>query len=279
MRDELSWFEKLERFFQREPESREDLIDLLHGLTAKQILDAEALAMIEGVLQVADMKVVQIMVPRPKISAIQENETCQEVIQKVHETGHSRYPVFDKDREMVKGILFAKDLLQYAGQAIPEEIDWDEFLRPALVVPETKRLDSLLQEFRRTHQHMAIAVDEYGMMTGLVTIEDILEQIVGEIDDEFDVDEEHHYVKIQPDGTAVVKAVMPLELFNEQFHTHYLTDQASTIGGYLLNQWHRIPRKGEVLKAGDLVFTVLRADHRRLHLISVISKEVQLTLS
>lgn len=271
MSDERSWIDKVTHWFDRIPENTRDLIELLHEIKKEGVLDAESLAMIEGVLQVSELTVAQIMIPRAQMVSVIEAEKPSVFIQRIYESGHSRFPVFDDRREQVKGIFLAKDLLQLIlDKTESAHFDFIEYLRPAMIIPETKRLDSLLQEFRRGHQHMAIAVDEYGTVVGLVTIEDVLEQIVGEIDDEYDTDddEEHHF-KQQPNGTVVIKATLPLDAFNAHFGTDYRQGKASTIGGFLLNHWHHLPRRNESLRLNGLVFTVLKADHRRIHLLSV----------
>ena len=270
MSDEKNWLDKITHWFDRVPEDKMDLLELLKEIKEAHIIDAESLAMIEGVLQVSDLKTEQIMIPRTQIIAVTESESLAEFLPKIAESGHSRFPVFDDKLTEVKGILFAKDLLQLLlPTADKAKFNISEYIRPAMVVPETKRLDSLLQEFKYSHQHMAIAVDEYGGISGLVTIEDVLEQIVGEIDDEHDMNGDEVYVKSQPNGAVVVKTRMPLEEFNQYFGTRFDVHSASTIGGYLLNQWHRLPRRNEILRLDNLIFTVVRADHRRLHLVSV----------
>jgi magnesium and cobalt transporter len=234
------------------------------------VIHGEALAMIEGVFQVSELTVAEIMIPRTQMVSVDQSESPEQFIPKIYESGHSRFPVFDEEQEQVVGILLAKDLLKLLiNNHLPQSFDFDEYLRPVMVVPESKRLDSLLQTFKADRQHMAIAVDEYGSVAGLVTIEDILEQIVGSIDDEYDMDEDEHYVIKQPNGSLIVKALMPLDEFNQEFDVQFETTDINTIGGYLLSCWHRMPKRNDSIQCGPLLFTVLHADYRRLHLLSV----------
>ena len=267
-----SWFEKIKRCLERVPKNQRELIDLLRSLQTDSILSSDALTMIEGVFQVSELTVTQIMIPRTQMVSVNSNQTPEDFIPRIWESGHSRFPVFDEKNEQVIGTLLAKDLLKLLIE--PEAIgkfDFHEYLRTAIFVPESKRLDSLLQEFKRNHQHMAIVVDEYGSISGLVTIEDVLEQIVGSIDDEYDLDEDQNYLIEQANGTIVVKAIMPLEEFNHYFKVNYpITEASNTIGGYLLSIWHRVPRRNEQIQCDQLIFTVLHADYRRIHLLSVM---------
>ncbi len=268
--DEKKWFSKITHWFDRIPENLGALNELLHELAEEKILAPETLSMLEGVLQLADLKIAQIMVPRMQMVSIAISESLESFIPKIVASGHSRFPVFDDKYVEIKGILFAKDLLQLLEKSrISEEFEMDEFIRPPMIVPETQRLETLLDEFKRSHQHMAIVVDEYGAVAGLVTIEDVLEQIVGEIDDEHDPLGEEIFIKEQPGGVYFIKTKMPLEDFNQYFGTHFSLHQASTLGGFLLNQWHRLPRRNEHLRIGGLHFTIIRSDHRRIYLVSV----------
>ncbi len=270
MSEEKNWLEKITHWFDRIPGNKGELIELLREIKITKIIDSESLAMIEGVLQVSQLTAAQIMVPRAQMVFVDESENPEAFLQRIKDSGHSRFPVFDAAHEQVRGCLLAKDLLQLLiDPSANKSFQFDEYIRPALVIPETKRLDSLLQEFKRSHQHLAIVVDEYGSIIGLVTIEDVLEQIVGEIDDEHDTDEGGNFVKTQADGSVVVKAIMPLKEFNEYFHTNFDLKKAETIGGLLLSHWHHLPRQQESLTLEGLTFTVIRADHRRIHLLAV----------
>jgi magnesium and cobalt transporter len=276
MNEDKTWFEKVQHWFNRVPEDTVELIELLREVCKEGVIDANALMMLEGVLEVSELTVSQILVPRAQMTSLCVTEKPKDFIARVAESGHSRFPVFDAKYEHVVGILLAKDLLSLLVDSDKmTNFDFEEYVRTVMIVPETKRLESLLQEFRQASQHMAVAVDEYGSVVGLVTIEDILEQIVGDIADESDTEEDQGYiVKPQADGSFVVKAMMPLHEFNEYFATQYPEQSAAnTIGGFLMAQAHRVPRKGEVFHLGDFTFTVLRADYRRLSLLSVKPSE------
>ncbi|MCD6048393.1 MAG: magnesium/cobalt efflux protein [Gammaproteobacteria bacterium] len=276
MSEDKTWFEKVQHWFNRVPESTAELIELLREVCKEGVVDANALMMLEGVLEVSELTVSQILVPRTQMTSLCVTEKPEDFIARVTESGHSRFPVFDAKYEHVIGVLLAKDLLPLlVDPSKMTNFDFEDYVRTVMVVPETKRLESLLQAFRQTSQHMAVAVDEYGSVVGLVTIEDILEQIVGDIADESDTEEDQGYtVKPQADGSFVVKAMMPLHEFNEYFATQYPEQSAAnTIGGFLMAQAHRVPRKGEVFHLGDFTFTVLRADYRRLYLLSVKPSE------
>lgn len=265
-----NWLEKITHWLKQLPETQQELIDLLRVLREEGVLNGESLAMIEGVFQVSELTVAQIMIPRTQMVSVDQSELPELFIPKIYESGHSRFPVFDEDQEQVVGILLAKDLLKLlVNDHATQSFNFDDYLRPVMIVPETTRLDNLLQEFKRDRQHMAIAVDEYGSVAGLLTIEDVLEQIVGSIDDEYDMDEDEHYVIKQPNGSVIVKAIMPLDEFNQAFGVQYVTTGANTIGGYLLSCWHRMPKRHDSIQCGPLTFTVVHADYRRLHLLSV----------
>ena len=268
------WFEKISHWLKHVPQTQHELIDLLRAMKQEGVIKGESLSMLEGVFQVSELTVAQIMVPRTQMVSVDQSESPEEFIPKIYESGHSRFPVFDENHEQVVGIILAKDLLKLlANHNVVEPFDFDEYLRPVMIVPESTRLDNLLQTFKCDKQHLAIAVDEYGSVGGLVTIEDVLEQIVGSIDDEYDMDEDEHYVTKQPNGSVIVKAIMPLDEFNEEFSVDYDTSEANTIGGYLLSRWHRMPRRNDSIQCGPLHFTVVHADYRRLYLLSVSQNE------
>ena len=271
MQDDISHkrslLERLSALLMREPEDREQLIQLLHSAYEHNLLDADALSMIEGVLQVSEMQVRDIMIPRAQMDVVDIGETPDKFIPTVISTAHSRFPVIDRERDNVLGILLAKDLLQYyAGE---EEFDVREMLRPAVFVPESKRLNILLREFRASRNHMAIVVDEYGGVAGLVTIEDVLEQIVGDIEDEYDFDETEDDIIADKGGAYRVKAVTAIANFNAVFHTSFSDEDNDTVGGLVLSRFGRMPKRGEQLGFDGLTFKVLRADSRRLHLLQV----------
>ncbi len=258
--------ERLSAFLMREPEDREQLIELLHSSHERNLLDADALAMIEGVLQVSEMQARDIMVPRAQMDVIDIRIETEKFVPTVIETAHSRFPVIDGDKDKVIGILLAKDLLRYyAG----EEFDLRDMLRPAVFIPESKRLNVLLKDFRSTRNHMAIVVDEYGGVTGLVTIEDVLEQIVGDIEDEYDFDETEDNIVSQPGGRHRVKAVTEIADFNQAFGTQFSDEDYDTVGGLVMGAFGRVPKRGEEIDVDGLRFKVLRADSRRVHSLLV----------
>lgn len=261
--------ERLGAILMREPEDREQLLELLHSSFERNLMDADALAMIEGVLQVADMQARDIMVPRAQMDVIDINDAPETFIPIVIETAHSRFPVIDGDKDKVIGILLAKDLLRYyAG----EEFDVREMLRPAVFIPESKRLNVLLKEFRSNRNHIAIVVDEYGGVAGLVTIEDVLEQIVGDIEDEYDFDETEDNIVSQPGGRHRVKATTEIADFNATFQTEYSDEDYDTVGGLVMSRFGRVPKRGEEIAIDDFTFKVLRADSRRVHSLLVERK-------
>ncbi len=258
--------ERLSAFLLREPEDREQLIQLLHSAYERNLLDADALSMMEGVLQVSERQVREIMIPRAQMDVIDISEAPEKFIPFVIETAHSRFPVIDGDKDNIIGILLAKDLLRYyAG----EEFDVRDMLRPAVFVPEAKRLNVLLRDFRSNRNHIALVADEYGGVSGMVTIEDVLEQIVGDIEDEYDFDEDED--NIIPDGAGHyrVKADTEIGDFNEALGTAFSDEEYDTVGGLVLKAAGQLPRRGDRVQAGGLNFTVLRADSRRLYSLLV----------
>jgi magnesium and cobalt transporter len=261
-----SLLERLNQWLHHEPETREDLIAFLHVALERNLLDADALTMMEGVLGVADMQVRDVMIPRSQMDVIDVSQSPEAFIPFVIETAHSRFPVVDEGKDNVLGILLAKDLLRYyAGQ----EFNVRDMLRPAVFIPESKRLNVLLREFRANRNHIAIVVDEYGGVSGLVTIEDVLEQIVGDIEDEYDFDETEDNIVPDRVGKFRVKAVTELADFNEALGTHFSSEDFDTVGGLVLNHFGRMPKRGERIAIDNLVFQILRADSRRLHSVLV----------
>ena len=261
-----SWLERLGALLMREPEDREQLIELLHSAYERNLLDADALAMIEGVLQVSESQVRDIMIPRVQMDVVDINDPPEKFLPFVISTAHSRFPVTDKDRDDVIGILLAKDMLRYyAG----EEVNVRAMLRPAVFIPESKRLNVLLKEFRSNRNHIAIVVDEYGGVAGLVTIEDVLEQIVGEIEDEFDFDEDEDNILRDRHGRYRVKALTEIADFNETLGTQFSDEDFDTVGGLVVSEFGRLPKRGESVFLEGLKFQVLRADSRRLHSLLV----------
>ncbi len=261
-----SLLERLGALLMREPEDREQLIELLQRSYERNLLDADALAMIEGVMQVSEMQARDIMIPRAQMDVIDISDPPEKFIPWVIETGHSRFPVIGENKDDVIGILLAKDLLSYyAG----DEFIVRDRLRPAVFIPEAKRLNVLLKDFRSNRNHIAIVVDEYGGVAGLVTIEDVLEQIVGEIEDEFDFDETEANIILDRNGQFRVKAQTEIDDFNRTFGTDFSDEDFDTVGGLVLSHLGRLPKRGEQLRIGDLNVKVVRADSRRLHSLLV----------
>ena len=266
-----SLIERLSAMLMRAPEDREELLKLLHGAYEHNLLDADGLSMMEGVLAVAESTVRDIMVPRAQMDVIEINDPPEKVAEFVVDATHSRFPAIGENKDDVIGILLAKDLLRYfAGK----EFDLRDTLRPAVFVPESKRLNVLLREFRASRNHMAIVVDEYGGVAGLVTIEDVLEQIVGDIEDEYDFDEAEDNIVRDNAGRYRVKAVTEIGDFNAAFGTTLPDEDADTIGGLIMHQLGRLPKRNEVVQFGDLRIQILRADSRRVHTLLVDSKPV-----
>jgi len=259
--------ERLSAMLLREPEDREQLIALLRSAHQRNLLDADALSIIEGALTVSETPVRDIMIPRAQMDVIDIHEPVETFIPHVISTAHSRFPVIDQNRDDVIGILLAKDLLRhYAGE---EEFNVREMLRPAVFVPESKRLNVLLREFRASRNHMAIVVDEYGGVAGLVTIEDVLEQIVGDIEDEYDFDEASDNILAESSGRYRVKAITQIADFNASFGTHFSDQEADTVGGMVIAFLGRLPKRGETLTIDGFRFQVLRADSRRVYTLLV----------
>ena len=261
-----SLLERLGALLMREPEDREQLIELLQRSYERNLLDADALGMIEGVMQVSEIQARDIMIPRAQMDVIDIGDPPEKFIPWVIETSHSRFPVIGENKDDVIGILLAKDLLRYyAG----EEFNVRDMLRPAVFIPESKRLNVLLKDFRSNRNHIAIVVDEYGGVAGLVTIEDVLEQIVGEIEDEFDFDETEANIILDRNGQFRVKAQTEIEDFNRTFGTDFSDEDFDTVGGLVLSHLGRLPKRSEQFRMGDLNVKVLRADSRRLHSVLV----------
>lgn len=261
-----SLLERLSHFLLREPEDREQLVELLHSAYENHLMDADSLAMIEGVLQVSEMQVRDIMIPRSQMDVIDITDAPETFIPHAIETAHSRFPVIEDDKNDVIGILLAKDLLRLK---IGEEVEIRDILRPAVFIPMSKRLNVLLNEFKSTRNHIAIVVDEYGGVAGMVTIEDVLEQIVGDIEDEYDYDEDEDNIIKNADGAYRVKALTEIADFNEALGTAFSDEEFSTIGGLVVNKFGHLPKRGDHIIIDNLSVTVLRADSRRLHSISV----------
>jgi len=262
-----NWLERLGTLLLREPEDREQLIELLHSAFEHNLLDSDALSMIEGVMQASETQASDIMVPRSQMDVIDISETPDIFVPLMIETAHSRFPVTEDNKDNVIGILLAKDLLRYYAGG--EEFNAREILRPAVFIPESKRLNVLLKDFRSNRNHIAIVVDEYGGVAGLVTIEDVLEQIVGDIEDEYDYDESEDNIVQDPNGHYRVKAITEIADFNKVLGAEFSNEDYDTVGGLVLNKFGRLPKHGESVVIGSLKFMVLRADSRRLHTVLV----------
>jgi len=262
-----SWLERLGHFLAGEPEDREDLLVFLRDAQKRHLLDPEALFMIEGVMQFSELRVRDIMIPRAQMVVVPQDAELETIFPLVIESAHSRYPVIGEDRAEVVGILLVKDLLAHSLRN--KNLLVRDVMRPALFVPESKRLNVLLKEFRSTRSHMAIVVDEYGAAAGLVTIEDVLEQIVGEIEDEHDFGEEE-YIFRKSGQEYTLKALTPIDEFNDYFSADLSEDEFDTVGGLIVHRLGHLPRRGERVDIGRFRFVVLRADDRRVHLLKLV---------
>jgi magnesium and cobalt transporter len=263
------WLKRITQSMTGEPRDLAELIEHLREASERGLFDGDALVMLEGVLAVADMQVRDIMVPRSQMVFVERDESPEKLVELVVESGHSRFPVIGEDRDEILGVLLAKDLLrlQMAGN---DSFEIREYMRPVMFVPESKRLNVLLKEFRASHNHIAMVVDEYGGVCGLVTIEDVIEQIVGEIDDEHDVEDDQTIRKERP-REFTVHALTPIDEFNRFFDTRFSDEEFDTIGGLLMHELGRLPRRGETVKVDSLEFRILRADRRRIDLLRVIT--------
>ncbi|NND43844.1 MAG: CBS domain-containing protein [Xanthomonadales bacterium] len=258
-----SWLERISGAFSNEPRDREQLKEILNEAVQSGVLDADVLAMMEGALEVSEMQVRDAMVPRSQMVVIPRDGALEDFLPQILESGHSRFPVIGGDRDQIEGILLAKDLLRHFANG-DEAFDLADVLRPAVVIPESKRLNMLLRDFRSSRNHMAIVVDEYGGVSGLITIEDVLEEIVGEIDDEHDEEDTEALTWVE-DNRYLVQALMPIEDFNEAFSCHLSDDVYDTIGGLVLAEFGRVPERGEVVQLAErFEFRVAGSDSRRI---------------
>lgn len=272
MSDEIhrSWLDRLTDFMTGEPRDRDDLIEIIRACHKRGLFGVEALGIIEGAIAIADMQVREAMIPRSQMIVIKAGQHPREFLPLVVESAHSRFPVVDDDDEdTVLGILLAKDLLAASFSDRLESFSLKEHLRPLMFVPESRRLDALLRDFRQKRSHMAVVINEYGGIAGLITIEDVLEQIVGEIEDEHDIDEDDYNIKELGKGQWVVKAQVPIEEFNGYFGTGFPDEDFDTIGGVLIARFGHLPARDEAIAIGDLTFRVLNADNRSVRLLQV----------
>ncbi|MDX2346970.1 MAG: transporter associated domain-containing protein [Legionella sp.] len=268
-----SWFNRFKQYFQSEPETQNDLLHLLRDAQNRALIDAETLSMIEGVILFAKMRVRDIMLPKKQMICIPEHVTLDEAIHLITDSGHSRFPVLGSKPDEVIGTLHAKDLLRFQGPN-PIEFNLTDIIRHATVVPESKRLDVLLSDFRINRNHMAIVVDEYGAISGFVTLEDVIEQIIGEIADEFDIDEEAH-IKSHDDGHYMIKADTPIDVFNQTLNADLTDEIYDTIGGIVMEQFGRLPGRGEQITVKGFQFIIINADARHIKLLECIDNRVE----
>ena len=265
---EKNWLEKLFGAFSAEPKSRDELLDIIKDAAENQLVDAEALSIIEGALDVSSQQVREIMIPRSQMVVVSLQDSPEEFLPKIIESGHSRFPVIGESIDDIRGILLAKDLLPLILKGVAE-FSLEDAIRPANIIPESKRLNILLREFRENRYHMAVVIDEYGGVSGVVTIEDILEEIVGEIEDETDEEEADSFIRKVGDNDFIVKALTPIEDFNEYFASELSDEEFDTVGGLIMQSFGHLPGRDEVTHLGDFTFRVLYADNRQVHLLRV----------
>ena len=267
-KQEENWLRKIFNLFSDSPKKKKDLLKILKNAVINGLIDNESLKMIEGVFKVSEVQVREIMIPRPHMIVIDISDLIGDIIKKVATSGHSRFPVIDDNRDEIIGVLLAKDLIKRSMKDDNEDFDLYELLRPAVFVPESKRLNILLNEFKSSRNHIAIVIDENGGVSGLVTIEDVLEEIVGEIDDEHDKKTESR-ILAQSHEKYIVEALTTLEEFNNYFLVNFQDDDIDTIGGYLINQFEKVPQKGETIKIKNLLFKILSVDSRKISRIQI----------
>lgn len=269
-----SWLERFTDLFSDDPQSRQDIKDIVREAAERSIVDSDTLTILEGALQVSEMQVRDIMVPRSQMVAIGINDPIQEFLPRIIESAHSRFPVLGEGQNEVLGVLLAKDLLPLILNGQRDSFVLQDILRPTTFVPESKRLNVLLREFRATRNHMAVVVDEFGGAAGLVTIEDVLEQIVGDIEDEHDDHDEDGNIKVMDDGAIMVKALTPVEDFNEHFHTHLPDDDFDTVGGIVIHHFGRVPECNESIRIDQWQFKVVNGTSRQINLLEVTRPEI-----
>lgn len=267
-----SWLDRLSQAITGEPHSRNDVLDILRSAEQKELLDSEALSIIEGALTVSEMQAREIMIPRSQVVMVRTDMSPEEFLPLVIESGHSRFPVVGENPDDVLGILLAKDLLPLALKEKNAKFNMRDLLRPCTAIPESKRLNILLQEFRSTRNHLAVVYDEYGGVSGIVTIEDVLEQIVGDIEDEYDLSEEE-FIKRHADNSYTVKALTPIEDFNEHFDTSFSEEEFDTIGGIVTQYFGHLPKRDEKVDIDGFKFKVLNSDNRRIRLLQLTTPD------
>lgn len=262
-----SFFDRLIQVFGSEPQSRAELLDILRDAHQRQLVDQDSMSMIEGVFEVASMRVRDVMIPRAQMVSIDHDSTLEEILDTIAESGHSRFPVIGENQDEVLGVLIAKDLVKIISKG-EDAFDLSSLLRPASITPETKRLNLLLREFRDQRNHLAVVVDEYGGISGVVTIEDVLETIVGDIDDEHDREEEVN-IRLLGENRYAVNALTPIEEFNETLETEFDDTEYDTIGGLVIKAFGHLPKPGELVELERFNFRVLSGDSRRIHMLQV----------
>jgi len=262
------WFARLKHALSHKPQNKKQLVSLLYDAKQRHLLNAETLGMIEGALKVSEKHVRDVMVPRSQMIVLELHAPPEQLIKTIVESGHSRFPVISENRDNVQGIFLAKDLLDYYAKGNGHQFNMRDLMRPAVFIPESKRLNVLLREFRTSRNHMAIVVDEYSGVAGLVTIEDVIEQIVGDIDDEHDVDDQI-FIKPSHQGKYLVRALTPIEEFNEYFGINFSNEEFDTVSGLLLQAFGHLPKRGEKIELEGFYFEVARADNRRIQLLRV----------
>lgn len=267
--DSKTWLERITQVFSSEPKGKEDILAFLKEAQNKHLLDSVVYNIIQGALEVTDMKVREVMVPRPQMVVVKSNQTPEEFLPTITESGHSRFPVIGDSHDEVLGVLLAKDLLPLVLHSSLQRFRIKDILRPVTVIPESKRLSTLLNEFRANRNHMAVVIDEYGGVSGLVTIEDVLEEIVGEIEDEYDIDAEDAQIRQMEDGCCIVNALTPIDDFNDHFSLEFSDDEFDTIGGIVMQHFGRLPERHESIDIAGLTFKVLTADNRRIRSLQV----------
>ncbi|WP_199775599.1 HlyC/CorC family transporter [Microbulbifer pacificus] len=265
---EKNWLEKLLGAFSQEPKSRDELLSIIKDAAENKVVDPEALSIIEGALDVSSQQVREIMIPRSQMVVVSIQDCPKDFLPKIIESGHSRFPVVGESIDDIRGILLAKDLLALVLKGV-DEFRLEDIIRPANIIPESKRLNILLREFRENRYHMAVVIDEYGGVSGVVTIEDILEEIVGDIEDETDEDEEDSFIRKVSDNDYVVKALTLIEDFNEYFDCGFSDEEFDTIGGLVMQSFGHLPGRDETTRLGEFRFRVLYADNRQIHLLRV----------
>lgn len=264
-----TWLNRLSQILQGEPKDREELLEVLRTAEHRHLIDHDAFSMIEGVMDVSVMQVRDVMIPRSQMVVVERDAEVADILSIVIESGHSRFPVIGESRDDIVGVLLAKDLLPILASRGESTLGLKDVLRSVAIIPESKRLDALLKEFRSSRNHMAIVVDEYGGVSGLVTIEDVLEEIVGEIEDEYDFDDEEDNIKTVGAHEYSVKALTPIEDFNEFFNADYSDEEYDTIGGLVMQSFGHLPAKGESVALGRFQFKVVACDSRRIRLLHV----------